>query len=302
MKDRFGHLRDEGKKRTEDQEVRGDEPRRDDQYSEQYQEQQEEVLDNIDASNAVDREREFRRDNDAEDREVQSSITDVDYAITYELDQNFNFHVQQNGEQIKVPVIWDSQERWTWARQQRRLKSIKDKVLLPLIVINRTDVSDHPSHVTRPQITQLNHTGRTLSVRQRYSKNNRYDQFTALQNRQPEREYYIAEIPQFLEVSYDVTVYTEYRWQMDEITDMINYYKNSHWGDDEGSVRIFYTKIDSINEEVQMSDEARYVEASLSLSVDGYIVPDERQDGEPALQKERSPSSIEFEENVADGY
>lgn len=301
MKDRFGHLRDDGEDKTKDEEVRGGETRRDDQYSEEYQEQQEEVLDNINAANAVDREREFRRDNDAEDREIKSSITDVDYAITYEFDENFNFHVQQNNQQIKVPVIWDSQERWTWARQQRKLKSIKDKVLLPLITINRTDVSSHSSHVTRPQITQLNHTGRTVSVRQRYSKNNRYDQLTALDNRQPEREYYIAEIPEFLEVSYDITIYTEYRWQMDEITDMINYYNYSYWGDAEDSGRIFYTKVESINEEVQMADEARYVEASLSLSVDGYIVPDERQD-EPALQKERSPSSIEFEENVADGY
>lgn len=300
MKDRFGHLQDEGENETKDQELRGGETRRDNQYSEDFQEAQEEVRENINAKNAVQREREFRRDTDAEDRTVKSSITDVDYAITYELDQNFNFHVKQNNEQVKVPVIWDSQERWTWARQRRDLKSIKDKVLLPLITINRTDVSEG-NLTTRPTITQLNHVGRTVSVRQRYSKRNRYDKMTALQNRQPEREYYVTEVPDFIEASYDLTIFTEYRWQMDEITDMLNYYKHSYWGDEEGSGRIFYTKVDSISEQIEMSGEARYVQADVSLTVDGYIVPEERQDGTPTMAKERSPSSFEFNEKIIDG-
>lgn len=298
MKDRFGHLRDDGKEKTKEEELRGGETRRDDQYSEKYNEQQQEVRENINEANEDKRKLEKRRDTDVEDRTVKSSITDVDEAITYELDENFNFHVKQNNQQVKVPVIWDNQERWTWARQRRELKSIKDKVLLPLIVIERGSVSEHDL-ATRPTITQLNHTGHTMAVRQRYSRKNQYDNFTALQNRQPEREYYIAEIPDFVEVSYDLTVYTEYRWQMDGILDTMNYYNYSHWGNKETG-RIFYTRIDSMDQEVQMSDEARFVEGNMSLTVDGYIIPDEGQGGKPALEKETSPSSFEFNENIID--
>jgi hypothetical protein len=297
MKDKFGHLRDEGEEKTKDQELRGGEPRRENQYSERYEEDQREVRENINEANGENRERQLRRDTDLEDNKLKSSIRNVDYAITYEFDENFDFHVKQNGRKIKVPVIWDNQERWTWARKRRELKSVKDKVLLPLIVIDRNDVSDHPSHITMPTITQVNHRGRTQSVRQRYSKKNRYDNFAVLQDAQPEREYYMTQIPDFMQVSYDVTIYTEYRWQMDKMTDLIRYYNYSYWGNaDEG--RIFYTQVDSMNTEVEMSEEARFVQNDLSLTVDGYVVPDELQDGEPGTEKATSPSKLEFSENV----
>jgi hypothetical protein len=299
MKDKFGHLREEGEEKTRDQELRGGEPSRDDQYSEEFQDQQEEVLENLADQTAVEREKHLRRDTDIEDNKIKSSIRDVDYAITYELDENFDFHVKQNSRKIKVPVIWDRQERWTWARQRRNLKSVKDKVLLPLIVINRNDISEHPSHVTRPDITRLNNVGRVGSFRQRYSKKNRYDNFRVLQGSQPEREYYITQVPDFIEASYDVTIYTEYRWQMDKMTDLIQYYNYSYWGN-EDTGRIFYTKVDSISTETEMSDEARYIKNDLSLTVDGYIIPDKLRDGQPGTEKQTSPSKIEFKENVVD--
>ena len=296
MKDKFGHLRDEGENKTKDEEVRGGEPSRDDQYSEKFDESQDEVLENIKEGSELSRVREVRRDTDLEDLEVGSTITDVDYAITYELDKNFDFHVQQNNQRIKVPVIWDKQERWTWARQRRNLKSIKDKVLLPLIVLDRTGMSEHPSHVTRPDLAQTNSVGKTFSVRQRYSKKNRYDQFTALQNAQPEREYYRADIPDFIQADYDVTIYTEYRWQMDKIVDLIQYYNYSYWGNEEEG-RIYYTNIGSISEDIEMTDEARYVQTDISLTVDGYIVPHEKQD-QPGIDKNSSPSKVKFSEEV----
>lgn len=297
MKDKFGHLRDEGEQKTEEDEFSAGEPRRDDQYSEKFQEAQEEMLDNIADASAVQRERELRRDTDIEDRQVASAITDVDFAITHELDKDFDFHVEQNNQQIKVPVIWDKQERWTWARQRRELKSVKDKVLLPLIVIDRSDVSKHPSHITRPTITQLNNTGNQVSVRQRYSRKNQYTRFRVLQNAQPEREFYITQVPYFLQASYDITVYTEYRWQMDEITDLIQYYTDDYWGD-ENTGRVFYTRVESVSEEVEMTDEARFVRSDISLSVDGYIIPKETRDNATGIEKGFSPSSFDFSERV----
>lgn len=297
MKDKFGHLRDEGEGKTEEEELRAGEPRKDDRQSDDYKEHQKEMLENIAEGSELPRERELRRDTDIEDREVKSTLTDVDFAITYELDKNFDFHVKQNNERIKVPVIWDNQERWTWARQRRNLKSVKDKVLLPLIVLDRTDFSEHPTHTTRPTIAQTNSVGKQLTVRQRYSKRNRYDQFSVLQNAQPEREYYRVDIPLFVQANYDVTVYTEYKWQMDKITDLLAYYSDTYWGDDDKG-KVYYTAVESVNESVEMTDEARFVEADISLTVDGYIVPGEKQDQPAAIDKSTSPSKVRFSEEV----
>ena len=300
MKDKFGHLRDENNEdeKTKEEELRGEEPRRDEQQSDTFQEQQEEMRENVGEGAEIDRAKELRRDTDIEDREVIASVTDVDYAITHEFDENFDFHVKQNDKRLKVPVIWDNQERWTWARKRRNIKSIKDKVLLPLIVIDRTDISEHPSHTTRPTITQLNTVGRTFSVRQRYSKKNRYDQFTALQDARPEKEYYRTDVPQFIQVSYDVKIYTEYRWQVDKMTDQVQYYNYAYWGN-EDTGRVYYTVVASLNTQVEMTDDARYVQTDISLTSDGYIIPEQQQE-EPGIEKSSSPSKIYFSEQVED--
>lgn len=296
MKDQFGHLRNDEDEKSKEEELRGGEPRRDDQLSDKFKDEQEEMRENVGEGEEISRENELRRDTDIEDREVIASLTDVDWAVTYEFDENFDFHVKQNDKRIKVPVIWDKQERWTWARQRRNLKSVKDKVLLPLIVIDRTGFSEHPTHVTRPDISTLNNVGRTFSVRQRYSKKNRYDSFSALNNAQPEKEYYRTDVPDFIQVDYDVKIYTEYRWQMDKIADLVQYYNYSYWGDkDEG--RVYYTKVDSISSSVEMTDEARFVQTDMSLTVDGYIIPEKTQT-QPGIDKASSPSKIAFTEEI----
>lgn len=296
MKDKFGHLKNNEDEKTKDQELRGGEPRRDDQSSDEFQEQQEEMLENVGTGSEIERSEELRRDDDIEDREIVASIKDVDWAITYELDENFDFHVKQNDKRIKVPVIWDKQERWTWARQRQNLKSVKDKVLLPLIIINRTGQSEHPSHITRPDISTLNTVGRTFSVRQRYSKKNRYDNFTVLNDAQPEKEYYRTDVPDFIQVSYDITIYTEYRWQMDDIVDLLQYYNYAYWGNEDKG-KIYYTEIESISTSVEMTDEARFVQTDMSLSVDGYVIP-RRGQTESTITKTSSPSKISFSEEI----
>lgn len=297
MKDKFGHLKEESEGETEEKELRSNEPRPDDKRSEHFKEAQEKVLDNLSESVETDRERELRRDTDLEENGVVASVTDVDRAITYELDENFDFHVQQNNKRIKVPVIWDNQERWTWARQRRNLKSVKDKVLFPLIVVDRTDFKEHPTIKTKPTITELDTLGRTMTVRQRYSKKNRYDQFTTLQNAQPEKEYYITQVPFFFQASYDVTVFTEYRWQMDPINDLIQYYDSTYWGND-GEGKVYYTQVESINTTVEMTEEARYVQSEISLLSDGYIVPDDQRDDIEPITKQSSPSKLKFTEEI----
>jgi len=299
MKDKFGHLRDDGEDTEPEKELRNGAKRRDEEYSDQFQEAQEQFLQNIQDKQGTQREFEKRRDTDAEDYYLDHGIADIDKAITHELDENFNFHVKQNNERIKVPVIWDNQERWTWARQKRNLKSVKDKVLLPLIVIERTGVSDHPSHVTRTAITRLNSVGRTLTVRQRYSKKNRYDQFTVLQNAQPEREYYVTEVPDWQQVSYELTIYTEYIWQMDGIIDLINYWDKDYWGNQEEG-KLYYTRVDSINQSVEMTDEARYVQSDLSLTVDGFLAPEQGKRKETEVVKGTSPSNLQFSEEIVE--
>ena len=49
-----------------------------------------------------------------------------------------------------------------------------------------------------------------------------------------------------------------------------------------------------------MSDEARYVQSDISLTTDGYVLPDELKDGEPVVTKSSSPSKIRFSEEAVE--
>ena len=164
MKDKFGDIRDDdGASRSREEELRGGEERREDQLSDRFNEQQEQVRKNRERQREIQREKQLRRDTDEDDYNFQIGSTEMDWAVNYELDEDYDFHVKQDGQLVKVPVIWDNQERWTWARKNLDLKSVKEKVLLPLIVIDRTDFSDNPSIRSQPHLNTLTSLGRTVT-------------------------------------------------------------------------------------------------------------------------------------------
>lgn len=299
MKDKFGSLReDEGESRSREQELRGEAERKEDQLSDRFKEQQERVEENRRREREVQRERELRRDTDEDDYSFEIGSTEMDWAIDYELDENYDFHVKQDGQLKKVPVIWDNQERWTWARKNLDLKSVKEKVLLPLIVIDRTDFSDNPGIRSQPHLNTLTSLGRTVTGVQRYSSKNRYDNFTVLNGRKPVKEFQVSQVPEYVRASYDITVFTEYRWQMDKITDALKYRTGQYWGDEDKN--LFYANFDSIDLSVEMSDETRYVEASISLDLDGFVVP-KNIPGENTSEKKLGPAKVEVIGEVVEG-
>jgi len=299
MKDKFGDIRDDdGASRSREEELRGGEERREDQLSDRFNEQQEQVRKNRERQREIQREKQLRRDTDEDDYNFQIGSTEMDWAVNYELDEDYDFHVKQDGQLVKVPVIWDNQERWTWARKNLDLKSVKEKVLLPLIVIDRTDFSDNPSIRSQPHLNTLTSLGRTVTGVQRYSSKNRYDNFSVLNDRKPVKEFQVSRVPEYVQASYDLTIFTEYRWQMDKITDALKYRTEQYWGDEEKNV--FYANFDSIDLSVEMADETRYVEASISLDLDGFVVPNNIPD-EDETEKKLGPAKVEVTGETVSG-
>lgn len=299
MKDKFGNLtEDDGESRSREEELRGGTERKEDQLSDRYKEGQEEVRDNRKRERRTPREDQLRRDTDEADYDFKIGSTEMDWAVHYELDENYDFHVKQDGQLIKVPVIWDNQERWTWARQNLDLKSVKEKVLLPIIVIDRTDFSDNPSIRSQPHLNTLTSLGRTVTGVQRYSPKNRYDNFTVLNDRKPVKQFQVSRVPEYVRSSYDITIFTEYRWQMDKITDALKYRTEQYWGDEDKN--LYYANFDSIDLSVEMADETRYVEANISLDLDGFVVPNNIPDKDNS-EKKLGPAKVEVVGEVVQG-
>lgn len=241
------------------------------------------------------RDTELRRDTGgAEPREI--GLETIDRAMLYQFKERFDIAVEQNGHRIDVPVIFDKPERWKWAANQN-VKSLGDRIVYPLLVIKRGNV-DTDAQMDNPNkgMHTFGHQQGGFVARQRYSKQNRFDNFAALTGRKPVYEYYVLQMPKYLDVSYSCTLFTEYKIQANRLVERITYQGRSYWGDP--SRWLFWCEAAGFDSEVEEAEgDTRFIRTEFSVDVKGYIIPDESLK-EDTLKKRMSVAKTVFEERV----
>ena len=70
-------------------------------------------------NSAENRSLNVRRDTD-NNKDFTVSLLDIDTAIFEYIDKVIDVHVMANGQNIKVPIIWASQEKWKAAQKEDR--------------------------------------------------------------------------------------------------------------------------------------------------------------------------------------
>jgi len=107
----------------------------------------------------------------------------------------------------------------------------------------------------------------------RYSKRNQYDKFNILNNRIPQKEFFATTVPDYVTLTYNCIIFTDYVEQNNKIIEAIEFASDSYWGDP--SHFKFRSKIDSFSTTTlieQGSDRA--CKTSFTLTLFGYIIPD----------------------------
>ena len=61
------------------------------------------------------------------------------------------------------------------------------------------------------------------SFEKKFTQHNRYDKFSVQQNLSPNKEYYNVKISDYVQLSYEFTIWTSYIEQMNKIVEKINY-------------------------------------------------------------------------------
>jgi hypothetical protein len=111
------------------------------------------------------------------------------------------------------------------------------------------------------------------SFQEKFTSRNRYDNFSVLQGRKPQKEKYAVVIPDYVTIQYTCTIWTDYVAQMNKLIEMINYTSDSYWGDAERFK--FNAKIDTYNNTTEVAQgENRVVKTNFGLTIQGYLVPD----------------------------
>jgi hypothetical protein len=130
-----------------------------------------------------------------------------------------------------------------------------------------------------------------------YSKRDEYNNFNVLNNRKPQKEYYAVVMPDYVTVTYDFIISTYYVEQMNKIVEAMNYASDSYWGNPERFK--FRARIDSFqtNTELPVGAE-RIVKTNFTLTLRGYIVPDNIQKQLASIKKFSNAVQVVFTTEV----
>lgn len=219
----------------------------------------------------LQREREVRRDTD-KIRNLGVSLYDIDYNIKWYIDNVINPKLIENQALISIPVIFASPEKWSSIREHGYLRDSGDKIMSPLIAIRRSNVTPRSDINTSAVFRDIfiKDSSNAILYEKKYTKENRYDQFSLLNGRPPLREFYALEVPQYVEVSYDLSIWTDRTDQMNSIIEQFLYFNGKAFGD----TYKFMTYVESPSfDTINSTGEDRFVRATIPLRTKGYLLP-----------------------------
>jgi hypothetical protein len=196
--------------------------------------------------------------------------------------------VTQNGNRIAVPVIYGSPERWKSTQKDGYYKDKNGAIMAPLIMFKRSGIDKNRSLGNKMDANSPN---LYTSWKKVYNSKNDYSNFNVLNNRRPTDQFIVNIIPDYVTISYDCAIQTYYVSQLNKIVEAINYASDSYWGDPERFK--FMATIDSYSTPIEISDSTnRIAKSTFTLTIKGYIIPDNIQKQLVAIKKYNSKSQV----------
>jgi hypothetical protein len=212
---------------------------------------------------------EVRRDEDTQP-EFKLGLQDIDEAVFYYFNQVLKPSIKGSAdERISVPIIYGSPEIWKAAQKDGYYRDKNSKIQTPLIMVKRTSVEKNRNLSNKidanyPQVYQ--------TFEKAYSQRNYYDRFSILNNRIPQKEFYTVVVPDYVNISYEALIWTDFVEQMNDLVELINYASDSYWGDPNKFK--FNTRVSSFGNTVDVPvNDNRVVRTSFNLSILGYLIP-----------------------------
>ena len=238
-----------------------------------------------------------RRDTDKE-KNLSITLLDVDTTIMNHLKDNLKIQVMDNGETISVPIIYGSPEKWAAIKKEGYLRDNQGKILLPAIMLKRKSVENNKDLMTFNRYLHY-------QTMMKYSEKNKYDRFDLLNkgvfNSKPTNQIYSVTLPNHVNITYEVMIWTDYVDQNNKIIEQINFASKDYWGDRERLK--FRVRVDSYSIDQEVNDgEDRNVKTTFDLNVNAYLLNDTIVDSMSGIknttQKLFTIRKIKLEENV----
>ena len=203
-------------------------------------------------------------------KELSIGLSDLDYSIQYYFQNIIKPKVDDVGTMRDVPVLYGAPEKWKNIQADGYLRDKQGKILTPLIAFRRTGIAKNKTLGSK---VDANNPAIYYTQQRKYTPQNRYDQFSVLSNSKPIQTFVNTVMPDYVDLTYEVIVWTDYVEQMNKIVESILYTEGSYWGERERFK--FRTKVDSFTNTTDLLQDAeRVVRTSFTLNLYGQIVPD----------------------------
>ena len=210
-------------------------------------------------------------------------LIDIDTTIAEYMVDSIIPNVEENGNQVKVPLLYGNAERWNNARTKGYLRDSRGKIQLPLVMFKRNSIDRQDGMA---QFKDVN----TLPAYRKYSSKNRYERFTLQTGANKALEQYEVSVPDYVTVTYEVMIWTSFTEHMNSIVEQFQYATDRYWGTENGYK--FRTRIDSFDNQQEVGEGSeRIIRTSFTMVTNAYLLP-ETYDDKPTIKKSFTPKKV----------
>lgn len=196
-------------------------------------------------------------------------LVDIDTTIFNHIKDSIIPQLYQNGNEIKVPLIYGNAERWNDSRINGYIRDERGTIQVPVIMFKRESVEKNEAIPYFKDMT-------TMPSIALYSNTNRYEKFNVQNSITPMYEIYNISVPDYVTIRYDIIAWTNFTEHMNKLMEQFQFASGRYWGADTGYK--FFTKLDNFDTAQEVSDgEIRLIKTEFQISVNGYLLPEQRQ-------------------------
>ena len=244
----------------------------------------------------INRGYQYSRSKGDEVKNISVTLKDIDSAVIYYLENVVKPSVEDNGEHIKVPILYGSVERWKSIKRDGYLRDKKNQIITPAILFKRTTL-DINKNIPQDKL-DANNPHMFYTFEKKYSSENIYDKLNAQIGIVAQKEYYNVNFPDYVTLNYNFIIWTSYIQQMNGIIERINYSDGAYWGNPD-KMR-FRSIIDSFDDATEIGDTERLVRTTFNLTLKGYLLSEKGNDKKPTINKFVTPQKVTFYEHLTD--
>ena len=203
-------------------------------------------------------------------KDVSIGLEDLDYAVLYYFENIIKPSVIQNGQQLTVPVIYGSPERWKSVQADGFYRDASGRLMVPLIMFKRESIEKNRTLGNKLDGNK-SHLYQVIGTR--YNIRNAYDRFSIINNIIPSEQYYISAVPDYVTLTYSCIIFTDFVEQNNKLVEAIEFASDSYWGDPNRWK--FKARIDNFTTTTLLEEGTdRAAKTSFNITLNGYIIPD----------------------------